>query len=106
MAWIPGPPAGTDKMLVRLVRLNPGLRTTGWTVHEWQDGGGEKDTRLFLSIDEGATPVLKSLGMRPYLGMGRAAFKVLKAKPTKVGETEIEEEDETKDGKQTPIYSD
>ena len=102
-AWIPSPPAETEKILARLSRLNSGLRTAGWTVNERQDGGKE-NTRLVLSIDDRAIPVLESLEMRPYLGMGRAARKVLGTEPKKVGETEMETGEEAKDGKQTPIH--
>ena len=81
----PWPAGGNGEILVRLARLNPGLTTARWTVHERQEGDGEKDTQLVLSIDEGAVPVLEGLGMRPYFGMGRGTFKLLGAKSAKTG---------------------
>ena len=46
IACIPDSPLEMEKILVRLARLNPGLKTAWWTVHERQDGDGKKDTHL------------------------------------------------------------
>ena len=97
IAWIPGLPVETKKILVTLARLNPGLTTARWTVHERQERGGEKETRLFLRIDEGALPVLKGLGRRFYFGIGRATVKLLGAKSANAGRTVMETVDAAKD---------
>lgn len=89
MAWLPGPPIETDTALKRLEKQNPGLRTGRWVVHERQEDPN-KGVRLVLGVEDKILPVLQALAMRPYLGMGRAVFRLLGAQPKEVAVEKVE----------------
>lgn len=80
MAWLPGPAVETATALKRLEKQNPGLRTDRWVIHERQEDPS-KGVRLVLGVEDKILPVLQALAMRPYLGMGRAVFQLLGARP-------------------------
>ena len=102
MAWIPGAPMDTAVMLRRLEKLNSGLATGRWIIHERHEDASGKGVRLALGVDHRAIPTLQAQGMRPYLGMGRASFRLLDAHSKKAeGEKMDTREDATNDGKHT-----
>ncbi|KMQ88381.1 hypothetical protein RF55_12147 [Lasius niger] len=81
-AFLPGPaPADKKTILGKLERQNPRLRTGRWSVYEPVKEAPAKGTRLVLGVEKTALPVLEKLGMRPFYGMGRATFQVLRNKP-------------------------
>ncbi|CAL1681169.1 unnamed protein product [Lasius platythorax] len=81
-AFLPGPaPADKKTILGKLEKQNPRLRTGRWSVYEPVKEAPAKGTRLVLGVEKTALPVLEKLGMRPFYGMGRATFQVLRNKP-------------------------
>ena len=53
------------------------LATSRWIVHEWHVDAAGKGVRLVLRVDEPTVTVGKSQKTQPYLGMGRASFRLL-----------------------------
>jgi hypothetical protein len=79
VAWFPGPAEDTERLLLRLRRLNRGLDTGNWRVYESREE--PNGVRLVLSIDTASVTVLEGLHWRPFSGMGQAVFSLLGVKP-------------------------
>ena len=78
MAWFPGPAEDVERYLLWLRRLNQGLYTRQWRVHEYREKS--KGLRLVLSIDADSVSLLEKLRWRPYSGVGQATFSLLGTK--------------------------
>jgi hypothetical protein len=79
VAWFPGPAEDTERLLLRLRRLNWGLDNGNWRVYERKEE--PNGVRLVLSIDTASVTVLKGLRWRPFSGVGQAVFSLLGIKP-------------------------
>jgi hypothetical protein len=78
-AWFSGPVEDTERLFLRLRRLNWGLDTGNWRVYERKvELNG---VRLVLRIDTASVTVLEGLRWRPFSGVGQAVFSLLGAKP-------------------------
>jgi hypothetical protein len=79
VTWFLGPAEDTERLLLRLRRLNRNLDTRNWRVYE---GKVEPNgVRLLLSIDSTSINVLEVLHWRPFSGLGQAVFSLLGVKP-------------------------
>jgi hypothetical protein len=78
-AWFLGPVEDTERYFTRLRRLNRGLDTGQWRVHERRaDPNG---VHLVLSIDSVLVTILEGLRWRPFSGVGQAIFSLLGTTP-------------------------
>ena len=78
-AWFPGPVEDTERLFMRLRRLNQGLDTRNWRVHERKEEA--KGVHLVHSIDTSSVAELEGLRWRPFSGVGQAVFSLLGMKP-------------------------
>ena len=78
-AWFPGPVEDTERLFLRLRRLNRGLNTETWRVYERREE--PNGVRLVLSVDSASVAVLEGLRWRPFSGVGQAVFSLLGPKP-------------------------
>jgi hypothetical protein len=78
VAWFPGPAEDTERLSLRLRRLNRGLDTGNWRVYERKEE--PNGVRLVLSIDTTSVTVLEGLCWRPFSGVGQAVFSLLGVK--------------------------
>jgi hypothetical protein len=81
VAWFPVPVEDKERFFLRLCRLNRGLDTGQWKVHERREE--PNGVRLVLSIDEASVTVLEGLRWRPFTGVGQAICSLLDTKPEK-----------------------
>jgi hypothetical protein len=79
VAWFPGPMEDMERYLLWLRRLNWGLDTGTWRVHECREE--PHGVRLVFSIDTASITVLERLRWRPFSGVGQAIFSLLGPKP-------------------------
>ena len=78
VAWFPGPVEDAERYLLRLRRLNQGLDTRHWRVHERKEESN--GVRLVLSIDASSVNGLERLRWRLFSGVGQTTFSLLGAK--------------------------
>jgi hypothetical protein len=78
VAWFPGPVEDTEQFLLQLRRLNRGLDTGYWRVHEHKEESN--GVCLVLNINTTSVTVLEGLRWRPFSGVGQA-ISLLGAKP-------------------------
>ena len=91
----------------RLEKQNFGLATSRWIVHERHVDAAGKGVHPELGVGKRTVTVLKSQQMQPYLGMGRASFRLLDAHPSKGKEDKTDaEEGATQDGEYAPVHTD
>lgn len=96
-----------DTALNRLEKQDFGLAMSRWIIHGRHVDVAGKDVRLVLGVDERAVVVLEAQTMQPYLGMGRASFRLRDAHPSKGKEDKTgAEEDATQDGQYVLIHTD
>jgi hypothetical protein len=74
LAWFLGPVEDTERYLLWLRRLNPGLDTGHWRVYERKEEAN--GVHLVLSIDTTSVAVLEGLKWRPFSGVGQAIFSL------------------------------
>lgn len=72
-AFIPGPVRENVEILKLLKTQNGELNTSRWRIYHRNQGTSTGMT-LVLGVDEKSLEVLRSLEMKPYYGMSRAAF--------------------------------
>lgn len=72
-AFIPGPVRENVEILKLLKTQNCELNTSRWRIYHRNQGTSTGMT-LVLGVDEKSLEVLRSLEMKPYYGMSRAAF--------------------------------
>lgn len=72
-AFIPGPIRENIEILKLLKTQNSDLKTSRWRIYHRSQGTSTGMT-LVLGIDEKSLEVLRSLQMKPYYGISRAAF--------------------------------
>lgn len=72
-AFIPGPIRDNVEILKLLKTQNCELNTSRWRIYHRNQGTSSGMT-LVLGVDEKSLEVLRSLEMKPYYGMSRAAF--------------------------------
>ena len=72
--WIPGPASSVDKVLARLQKQNPTLRTGLWKV-QYQDTKPNGQL-LVIGVDSFSLGVLKQLEGRAYFELSRVTFKL------------------------------
>lgn len=72
-AFIPGPIRENFEILKLLKTQNSELKTSRWKIYHRSQGTSAGMT-LVLGVDEKSLEVLRSLEMKPYYGMSRAAF--------------------------------
>ena len=79
VAWFPSPMEDTERYFLWLRRLNWGLDTWHWRVHESKEE--PNGVCLVLSTDTASIAALEGMGCRPFGGVGQAIFSLLGAKP-------------------------
>jgi hypothetical protein len=80
VAWFPGPVEDTERLFLRLRRLNRGLDTRNWRTYERKDEPNR--VRLVLSFDTESVTVLERLRWRPFSSVRQAVFSLLGTKGT------------------------
>ena len=79
VAWFPGPVEDTERLFLRLRRLNRGLNTETWRVYERREE--PNGVRLVLNVDSASVTVLEGLRWRPFSCVGQAVYSLLGPKP-------------------------
>lgn len=72
IAWVPGAPDPTEKIMRRLQLYNPGLQTKLWKVRDRHEE--LLSVRLVLGVDEASATILEAQGYKAYAGMTRVSF--------------------------------
>ena len=79
VAWCPSRAEDAERYLLRLRRLNQGLDTSYWRVHD-ERREESNGVRLVLSTDAASVKVLEGPKWRPFSGVGHATFSLLGVK--------------------------
>ena len=79
VAWFLHPVVDMERYFQQLHRLNLGLNTSQWTLHECKEESNR--FRHILSIDSLPVAVLQEMKWHPFTSAGQETFSLLNIKP-------------------------